>query len=161
MVRFRDSTITQRAAFFRILYGLSFMFLTPFIRILGFDTFQVPTFLILFPFQLLTMTSMQFLFTLNGQPLVKDPSFSNWRWSIMFLLIGKQFFEPSPHSNKDSYRMFRGLLGVFTLVLGSLIFLLILPLVAIELVTSRGNSVRQSGPYTHFNSNEGNEATVR
>ena len=154
MVRFRDSTITQRAAFFRIIYGLSFLLLPLFVRMFGLSIQQVPSVIFSFPMFIVGIPSINCLTTFHGKPLIRDSTVSNWRIAISFLTLGKQFFEPSPHSNKVSYRVFRGLLGVFTLVVGLLFFLLMLPLVALELVTSRGNSVRQSGPYAHFNSNQ-------
>ena len=63
------------------------------------------------------------------------------------MLLGKSLFEPSPHSNKASYRIFRGVLGVFTLAMGLLLFMLLLPLVVLEMITSGMKSVRMVDQY--------------
>ena len=157
VVDFQNSTITQRAAFFRIIYGFSFLFLPLFFRVFELKStsviFSLPTYLIAVP-------SINCLTTDRGQPLIKDHSISNWRISISFLILGKQLLEPSPHSDKVIYRVFRGLLGVFMLVVGLVFFLLMLPLALLEMVTSRANSVRQTGRYEPFNSNEVNDLTA-
>ncbi len=149
---FRDSTITQRAAFFRILYGLSFTFLPLVFIGLGFRRDQIPQNIFMFPFWILVPPSTICLVFIEGHPIVSDPSFSNWRFSTSFLVLGKQFFEPSPHSNKVSYGIFRDILGVFTLAVGLFMFLLMLPLVVLELISSQGNSVRQAGQYALIDS---------
>ena len=147
VVGFHDSTITQRAACFRIIYGFSFLFLPLFMRIFDVYKGQVPSTIFTIPLFFIVVPSFNFLMTLHGEPLVKDSSISNWRFSISAFLLGKQFFEPSPISPKISYRVFRGLLGIFMLVLGLLYFVLMLPLVALEILTSRARSIRGTGPY--------------
>lgn len=147
---FRDSTITQRAAFFRILYGISLIFMPLVFIGLGFRRDQIPQNIFMFPFWILAIPSISCLGFIEGFP--SDPSFSNWRFSTSFLMLGKQLFEPSPHSNKVSYRIFRGILGVFTLAVGLFMFLLMLPLVILEMISSQGNSVGQAGRYAQVDS---------
>ncbi|MEI7986339.1 MAG: hypothetical protein WCI55_11995 [Armatimonadota bacterium] len=152
MTPYKDSTITQRAALFRVVYGFSFIFLPLVFIGLGFRRDQLPQNIFMFPLWILAIPSISCLGFIEGFP--SDPSFSNWRFSTSFLMLGKQLFEPSPHSNKVSYRIFRGILGVFTVAVGFFMFLLMLPLVVLEMIFSQGNSVRQTGPYAKFKPNE-------
>ncbi len=150
MIPLLRSLFSQRAALFRILYGLSFIFLPLVFTGLGFRRAQIPGSISMFPFWILAIPSISCLGSIEGFP--SDPSFSNWRFSTSFLMLGKQFFEPSPLSNKVSYRIFRGFLGVFTLAVGLFMFLLMLPLVILEMISSQGNSVRQAGQYALIDS---------
>ncbi len=67
---FRDSTITQRAAFFRILYGLSFIFLPLVFTGLRFRRAQIPGSISMFPFFFLGPVSMNCLISIENRPWI-------------------------------------------------------------------------------------------
>jgi hypothetical protein len=154
VVSFREATITQRAAFFRVVYGISFMLMPMVAIVLGLRWHHIPFQVFSGMFHLMVMSSITSLSSFNGKPLVANPSVSNWDYATGFIVLSKEFFGPSPHSKKVSYRIFRGILGFFVFVIGILLFTLMLPLVILEMVWSGMESVRKLGRYAPFIASE-------
>ena len=136
MNRYRDANFVQIAAFHRAVYSFAVLVAGLFLRtnnVIGGD--WVRPILLAWQFLLYSAIPMLFIKSTGAEERTQMSPNLEFAWGLILFAI--DFFKPSPISNKLPYRAFRATLGIFVLPIFVGYFLVLVPLILVEMAICR------------------------